>query len=161
MSFCGRRTYTDVSGKCHNIVGKTVHEIEKIVKDSKKSYNGIDLTFGSGDTCYAKEGSDTKGFSECCNTDFDTSINVWKFPVKSTVDPKEAKVYCDKACKGETEWVEDARKSDHLKGEYYGNCEYYHNRNNNFDCNTKDLKGCMAFSFSPGDLNYECFCKKK
>ena len=47
MSFCGRRRYIDVSGKCHNIVGKTVHEIEKIVKDSKKSNNGSDLTFGS------------------------------------------------------------------------------------------------------------------
>ena len=36
MSFCGRRTYKDADGECHNISGKTVHEIKLLVEGNEK-----------------------------------------------------------------------------------------------------------------------------
>ena len=39
MSFCGRRTYIDSNGKCHNIQGKTVHEIKALVNKILKKNN--------------------------------------------------------------------------------------------------------------------------
>jgi len=48
MSFCGRRTYKDENGKCHNIAGKTVHEIKALVNGNvihnNKNNNSV---FGS------------------------------------------------------------------------------------------------------------------
>ena len=31
MSFCGRKTYIDANGKCHNISGMKVNEIKALV----------------------------------------------------------------------------------------------------------------------------------
>ena len=51
MSFCGRRTYIDSNGKCHNIQGKTVHEIKALVNgnviQNTDNNQNTDNTFGS------------------------------------------------------------------------------------------------------------------
>jgi hypothetical protein len=43
MVFCGRRTYTDANGKCHNIAGMKVNEIRALVEGSDHSHMN---TFG-------------------------------------------------------------------------------------------------------------------
>ena len=43
MVFCGRRTYTDANGKCHNIAGMKVNEIRDLVASSDHSHMN---TFG-------------------------------------------------------------------------------------------------------------------
>ena len=45
MAFCGRRTYTDANGKCHNIAGMKVNEIRALVASSDHSH----MKFGGFD----------------------------------------------------------------------------------------------------------------
>ena len=69
MSFCGRRTYIDANGKCHNIAGKTVHEIKALVNKPNE------FTFGDGSCTQAMCEYDGKPLpdqqqSACCDDYF-------------------------------------------------------------------------------------------
>ena len=77
MSFCGRKTYTDANGKCHNISGMKVNEIRDLVQGNNtvNNENGDhQCIWESGRGCPSgwklKNEKSTKGYREifCYNS---------------------------------------------------------------------------------------------
>ena len=147
--FCGRRTYVDPNGKCHNIAGMTVHEIKALVNgndihNNNNTNNNNNNTFGSA----IRDKKKING--QLCNYNSDCLNNNCGYSSK-----KKRSICCNKKepdCSGLPDGESCSDNSD-CKSK---NCESTGGFDINSDLEIIAIKECRARAGGKTDMGVEC-----